>query len=807
MISLKTEVYKETPIVSLRFSYKINKGPAPDKLIDPNIPFQTYYNNKLPITIDPKGFGEIIDHEANKWTIGLNDKSFIILEEFKDTSSLPYNLVKLFKNNRIMFTWKDYITSENSFQRELGKSIYHFSRDSIDSPFRLELHQVAKTTPFISKINTEGLINNNFITMDIETISVNNSLSVYLICWYDGKLYKSYWAKDFKDLNQLVDIMMKDLCINKYKNHKIFLHNFSGFDGIFLLKALTKIGECKVIQREGKILSLQFKGKNNIVLTFRDSYLLLPSSLKELGNSFNSLVSKELFPIKLNDITYSGPVPDFSLFPKNTTEKDYINYVSFYTINNKIWSFKEEAINYCINDCVSLYQVLIKFNQLNFNKFKLNIQNYPTLPSLAFTIFRAHYLLDNQIPCLVNDVYLDISESYTGGAVDMFIPINDYKNEEFVYEYDINGLYPSTMYNFVMPVGLPKYFEGDIYKLEKDPFGFFYCEVITPQKLEHPIIQIHHKTKNGMRTVAPLGKFQGMFFSEEIKNAKELGYIFKVIKGYTFDKSLIFEQYVNDLYNLRLNYPKTDPLNYIAKLLLNSLYGRFGMSQTFDTVKIIKITEINKYLKKALQHQIEISNIIEMDNNMLISYSNKNIKSNYVPNINIAIASSITSYARIHMSQYKNNPNFKLFYTDTDSAFTDRPLPNNLVSNTELGKMKLVSVNSKAVFLAPKVYALRDINGKETIKIKGLTKEGTIINNITIDTLESLLIKDSVIEAQQNKWFKSIKDSNITIKESLYSLKVTGNKRELIYENGKLTNTKPLIINTLTDSNNVDSKE
>jgi len=36
-----------------------------------------------------------------------------------------------------------------------------------------------------------------------------------------------------------------------------------------------------------------------------------------------------------------------------------------------------------------------------------------------------------------------------------------------------------------------------------------------------------------------------------------------------------------------MNYPKSDPMNYLAKILLNSLYGRFGMDDNFTEVNII----------------------------------------------------------------------------------------------------------------------------------------------------------------------------------------------------------------------------
>jgi hypothetical protein len=56
--------------------------------------------------------------------------------------------------------------------------------------------------------------------------------------------------------------------------------------------------------------------------------------------------------------------------------------------------------------------------------------------------------------------------------------------------------------------------------------------------------------------------------------------------------------------------------------------------------------------------------------------------------INVAIAAAITGYSRIFMSGYKNNPLFKLYYSDTDSAFINIDLSTidpGLVG-TELGQ-------------------------------------------------------------------------------------------------------------------------
>lgn len=291
---------------------------------------------------------------------------------------------------------------------------------------------------------------------------------------------------------------------------------------------------------------------------------------------------KGIFPYKLYDINYNSKlVPDFKYF-SNITIDEYNAYKDSFI--DKIWNFKDEAIKYCILDCISLHQILSKFNTLIFNKFKLNINKYPTLPSLSFNLFRTHYLKEDTIYMISGKIGEDIRKGYTGGAVDMYIP---YSNKK-IYAYDVNSLYPYVMANFKYPIGNPTYFEGDITKIEPNAFGFFYCKIIAPEGLIHPILQIHHKGNDGqLRTIAPLGEWEGIYFSEELYNAKKYGYKFEILWGYIFDKDYVFKDFVDNIYKLRLNYPKNDPMNLTAKLLMNAAYGRFGMDDNFTNTNIL----------------------------------------------------------------------------------------------------------------------------------------------------------------------------------------------------------------------------
>lgn len=245
-------------------------------------------------------------------------------------------------------------------------------------------------------------------------------------------------------------------------------------------------------------------------------------------------------------------------------------------------------------------------------------------------------------------------------------------------------------------------------------------------------------------------------------------------------------------------------MNLTAKLLLNSLYGRFGMDDEFIVTSIMTKKEFALWEKQDGAIEALIDFLPLGDKYLVQSKSPKAVlktqldKGKETHNINIAIACAVTAYARIHMSQFKNNSEFpNLYYTDTDSLYFDGPLPDKFISNTELGALKLEGIWDNAIFLAPKVYALRnkDCYATEIIKIKGLSKQAINSNNITFDSLLPLLNKEYNLIYNQDKWFKSLTEGTIDILEQTYTFKATGNKRQLIYINNVLTDTAQLNIN------------
>src|SRR5882757_5320357 len=187
-------------------------------------------------------------------------------------------------------------------------------------------------------------------------------------------------------------------------------------------------------------------------------------------------------------------------------------------------------------------------------------------------------------------------------------------------------------------------------------------------------------------------------------------------------------------------------MNYIAKILLNSLYGRFGMDDNFLEIDIIHKDFYSEFENIFLDNIVETQ---DLGDYKLVQYKiiDELENNNEIHNTSIGIAAAITAYSRIHMSQFKNNPEINLYYTDTDSVYTDSNVDHSFIDDKVLGKLKLENIAEKAIFLAPKVYYLETIDNKVIYKVKGLSHEVELTRN----EFENLLFKQSTLEKFQTK--------------------------------------------------------
>jgi hypothetical protein len=349
---------------------------------------------------------------------------------------------------------------------------------------------------YITKILKDKKYIFNILTLDLETRTIEGLLTPISIAWYNGLVSNCLHILDHVSVDDMMNEAIDKLFIPENHGKSVYIHNFSNFDSIFLLKYLASkvsdihsIKDFFLIKREDNIIILKVK-INNVLLIFKDSYLLLPNSLKKLAEGFGVTLKSE-----------------FNHEVNNSDEG--------------LLSNKDKLIEYNINDCIVLYEVLQAFSNEIFKMFKLNITRFATLPSLAFGNFRCNFMKKVNIPKTTHSQYIDIVSGYSGGHVEVYKPISEPGKK--VFGYDVNSLYPSEMAKNLFPVGNAKYFEVGVkgrFNLN-DPlnFGIFFAHIDAPKSLSNNPLLL---TKIKGRTIAPIGTWSGWYFSEELKYAVTL---------------------------------------------------------------------------------------------------------------------------------------------------------------------------------------------------------------------------------------------------------------------------------------------
>jgi hypothetical protein len=240
--------------------------------------------------------------------------------------------------DKILLSFKDVLNDKSNlstFTRTIKNHEYIFEEGE------LIVKKIKKDVQFLTKINRSMHNSKNFITMDLETRVINEVMSSYCVSIYDGKKVKSFYLCNYSGATAEND-MLKDsilyLMRRKYHNYRIYLHNFSRFDAVFLLRVMSELSDqIKPIMRNGQFLDLRLKFAKKYNLFFRDSLLLLPSSLRSLAKNFE-VENKGIFPYKFVNnkeisLNYIGPVPDLKYFD-GITEDEYNSYSRNFKNNN-----------------------------------------------------------------------------------------------------------------------------------------------------------------------------------------------------------------------------------------------------------------------------------------------------------------------------------------------------------------------------------------------------------------------------------------------------------------------------------------
>lgn len=464
-----------------------------------------------------------------------------------------------------------------------------------------------------------------------------------------------------------------------WNNHTCYFHNLK-FDGEFILYWLGRNGYKEVLDRKdmtektyttlisdtGIFYSIEVcfrrKGRNASKVTFVDSLKLLNFTVDKIGKDFGLKVLK---------------IEKEEEFYNRFREKNHI--------------LTEEEKAYIRNDVEVVARAIEKLYEQGMNKM--------TVASNALKIYKQ--MLDKRdwninFPVLDYETDKQIRKAYKGGWTYLAPRYRNKKIKDGIV-LDVNSLYPSRMHDCKLPIGQPLPFTG---KYKKDNLYDLYVQKIKCQfKLKKgylPTIQIKNDFRrfreneyleesldmNGRPVEVELTLSNvdlSLFFDHyEVFNIEYLG-------GFKFkSSSTLFTDYVDYWINVKIESQKSGnkAMRAIAKLMLNSLYGKF-----------------------ALNPEVKSKHVVYDEKEDRIHYTTDKVatirEAIYIP-----VGCFITAYAREKTIRSAQKVYDRFMYADTDSLHLEElELPKELeIDPYKLGAWKNEFTFDEAKYLRQKCY-------------------------------------------------------------------------------------------------------
>lgn len=541
----------------------------------------------------------------------------------------------------------------------------------------------------------------SFYVMDTETIynTEINEAKIYL--W--ASVGSNGTRQHGFDIKSMVEY------ISTIKAGLIFYHNLK-FDGSFLINYLLKEGYIcvnsasnlfpgqfiSIISDMRQFYQVKIRFKDGNIVTIMDSLKIMPASVKDLSQAFNLNIHKLEIDYRQSDSEIS-----------------------------------EAEIEYCYRDCEVVLECLKIMREKGMTKI--------TAGACALNYYKQILGGEDKFrrifPVLPVSIDSYCRRSYKGG----FVWVNPrYQNIEIKQPgevFDVNSMFPAQMYYKPLPYGYPVYTEklndnnlwiGRVYvghaklKLNKIPCiqikGGRYIDTEYLEEIEDEIIYI---TSLDYKLITEQYDTSDMRFVD--------GYVFKSRIGF-------FNEYIDEWITIKQN--NKGAMRYIAKLMLNSLYGKFGLNP----------------------HRISLKPELENDIIRFTEWPEEYIESIYVP-----MAAFITAYARDNIIRNGQKIYDELCYIDTDSIhkINGGKIPFEC-HDSKLGAYKLESKFTRAKYIRPKTYIEDMGDGNYNIKCAGMPEK--IKQNVTWENFKSGGKFSGKLQATQVKGGIALIERDFTIK-------------------------------------------
>jgi len=231
------------------------------------------------------------------------------------------------------------------------------------------------------------------------------------------------------------------------------------------------------------------------------------------------------------------------------------------------------------------------------------------------------------------------------------------------------------------------------------------------------------------RTMFPVGRFTVSLTTPELLYALRHNHLVGVESMVIYEQHRLFAGFVQRFYKLRQSFQRqSNPIySHLCKLLMNSLYGKFGQ-KCQDWIKIGDAPDEPDRIESVIDPQSRRRHDIRYLLGEVFEQTETREAFNSFP----AIAAHVTAYARLYLWELMQAAGEEnLFYCDTDSLFVNQKGFDNLspyLDNKRLGGLKIESVSDTLT-----INGLKDYDTAAKSARKGIRKTAVKLSETVYD--------------------------------------------------------------------------
>jgi DNA polymerase type B, organellar and viral len=338
----------------------------------------------------------------------------------------------------------------------------------------------------------------------------------------------------------------------------------------------------------------------------------------------------------------------------------------------------------------------------------------PTLASQALRTYR-HKYMDHKILIDADPEALRLGRAaYSGGRTECW-RLGEVPGRWHLF--DVNSMYPAVMHEHDYPAQLRSVRQ----RVPLDLLRRWCTTGAVVAEVELTTDEPVYALRAGGRLIFPVGAGRAVLCTPELRYALAHGHIIKVLSAAYYQTAPLFRRFVANFYARRvaLRDAGNEAEAWRYKILLNSLYGKFGqrglvwegLGATDDTtarrwtVIHAQTGAVTRYRQLGGLYQIQETEAESRDSHP-------------------AIAAHVTAYARMLLWTYcQRAGRAHVAYMDTDSVLVDDDGAARLagaVHPTRLGALKREGTYTRVVLYGPKDYVMGD-----KIRTKGVRSRAT----------------------------------------------------------------------------------